>query len=168
MTFCKNCGAELEESDTFCADCGANNTTGQKFDQERRENTVSYSQEIVTDKEPIDKLFVELAYSGMLFWLPLVTHSKHEHARYCANQGLWLMIVAAIPCWIIQAFGWVKSAFAGSFFGAILSGVYVPVFISFLFFMFYLTYRAYRGAMAIHHGVKPDSILFFENNPLIK
>lgn len=165
--YCKNCGAALDEGEKFCAKCGMNIETGKPGNTQPLYGA-HIPPPVEAVNEPFEKLMVELAYSGLFFWLPLATKSRHRHARYCANQGLWLMIVAAVPCFLMQAFGQAKDALDGGWLGTIANMVYVPVFIAFLFFLLFLTYKAYRGAMAVHRGEKPDGIPFFDRFALIQ
>lgn len=55
------------------------------------------------------KVMAALAYIGILFFLPLVTHPKNEFGRFHANQGLVLLIagiVGSTVLGIIPIIGW--------------------------------------------------------------
>ena len=63
MKYCPRCGAPAEENDKFCARCGRGIETR-------------------------NRLCCELAYTGTLFWLPLLICPRKKDARFHANQGL--------------------------------------------------------------------------------
>lgn len=119
MAFCKKCGKELQEEEKFCSACGESTET-------TKENTSSDASSVVNDayqtvkgkvetildtkdssgeysKEEVqkNKVICALAYLGILFFLPLVACPKgSKYARFHANQGL-LILILAVVCNII-------------------------------------------------------------------
>lgn len=146
MKYCVRCGAPLEENEIFCSKCGAKNMP----------------------TEPKEKLLCELAYTGVLFWLPLFLGKEVKDAKYHANQGLWLLILSCPLCWMIQITGIVKSFFGSGLLVFIFNVVYGIVFIIALLALLYLAIQAAKCAFAIHKGEAPESILFFEKKTIIK
>lgn len=146
MKYCVRCGAPLEENDTFCSKCGAENMSA----------------------EPKEKLLCELAYTGVLFWLPLFLGKEVKDTKYHANQGLWLLILSCLLCWGIQITGIIRNFFRSGLLAFIFNGVYAIVFIVALLALLYLAIQAAKCAFAIHKGEAPESILFFEKKAIIK
>lgn len=118
--------------------------------------------------EPKDKLCCELAYTGTLFWLPLIVCPDKEDARYHANQGLWLLILSVVGCTAIRILSFVNDMLSGGLIGVLFSGVYSFVFIIFLFGMLFLLWSAVTQAMGIHRDESPRPILFFDKAPIIR
>lgn len=156
MKYCRHCGGSLMENTQFCPYCGQ--LTG-RFPAKQKPSDVYV--------EPLDKLSCELAYSGTLFWMPLLLCSKRGDARYHANQGLWLLILSVLFCTMIRLLSGINRIFAGSLFGAVSSVIYALAFTVFLFVMLYLAANALKQAMAIHNGQKLEPILFFDMVKLI-
>lgn len=158
MKSCLRCGNVLDDKDTFCNRCGApaadNGGTRQQPDL----------QPFIT--EPKEKLLCELAYSGVLFWLPLFISGKVKTAKYHANQGLWLLILSCLLCWAIQLLGYVDALLAGIA-GGIFHLIYLGAFLVFFLVMAYLAVQGIRNAFAIHRGGEAEPILFFEEKAII-
>lgn len=119
-------------------------------------------------KEPMNKICCELAYTGTLFWLPLLACPKDRKAKYCANQGLWILILSVLSCWLIQILGTVKEMLGGGLLGILTGGIYSLFFMLFLFWMIYLLMNCVKSAVAIHKDERPESILFFQERAIIK
>ena len=68
-------------------------------------------------KEPRRRVFCELAYTGTLFWLPLLICPQEKYARYHANQGLWLLILSVVGCTAIRLLSALNRFLAGGAFG---------------------------------------------------
>lgn len=117
--------------------------------------------------QSLNKLSCELAYVGTLFWLPLVTCPNNKNARFCANQGLWVLIAATIACTCVQVFENVNNFFTGAL-GIVWGGIYSLIFMLFLGFMMYLLCQGVKNAMMIHRDEEPQSILFFDRVRIIK
>lgn len=161
MKYCTFCGASLHDEDTYCNKCGRKaigSTSNEKYDWAPP----------VIPVEPKDKLCCELAYTGTLFWLPLIVCPDKKDARYHANQGLWLLILSALACTAIRILSFVNDMLSGGLIGVLFSGVYSLVFIIFLFGMIFLLWSAVTQAMGIHRDESPRSILFFDKAPIIR
>jgi uncharacterized membrane protein len=63
------------------------------------------------------KVMAALAYFGILFFLPLVTHPNSSFGKFHANQGLLLLIagIAINFLWAIPILGWILIPFASIF-----------------------------------------------------
>lgn len=163
---CKKSGTKLDAYDRFCSSCGTR--TYQDL-RSKDYPKVSYSQNhSVSQKEPADKLFCELAYVGTLFWLPLLFCPNSKRSRYCANQGLWILILSVLACWFIQLAGMIRDLFVGGIGSVLAGGIYSFLLVIFLFFMIYLAFNAFRNVMSIHRGEKPQPIMFFDERAIIK
>lgn len=122
----------------------------------------------MSHKNRADRLCCELANSGVLFWLPLLACPHDRNAQYCANQGLWMLILFVPACWVIQIFGAVNRMTAHTLVGVIVSGVYALLHAAFLILMLYLLINCVRRAMAVYRGEFPAPILFFEERAIIR
>ena len=114
------------------------------------------------------KVFCELAYTGTLFWLPLLLCPREKYARYHANQGLWLLILSAAGCTAIRLLSALNRLLAGGLLGAVFRGLYSLLFLGFLFGMLFLLWSAVTRALAIHREEAPRPILFFEQAAILK
>ncbi len=121
-----------------------------------------------SEKEPLNKLMMELAYTGTLFWLPLLVCPKEKDAKYHANQGLWVLIVSVISCNIIRLLSAVTGWMSGGILGFLMTGIYSLVYIAFLALMMYLLWNVWQRAMRIHSSQDPEPILFFDDYRIIK
>lgn len=103
MSFCTNCGKELNESDKFCPSCGkptenSNNTYStpmgsdfsDKFNQYTSTEDKTYEFDFMDISD--NKVFALLSYIGILVLVPLIAAPKSKFARFHANQGLVLLI----------------------------------------------------------------------------
>lgn len=160
MKYCSRCGSPMEDSERFCNRCGAKAGSGTAF----RRTTAQHEPPV----EPAGKLGCELAYAGTLFWLPLLICPEEKNADFCANQGLWVLILSVAACVGIRLLGGVNEVLSGGFLGVITSGIYSFLFILFLALMLYLVWNCVKNAMAIHRGENPKSILFFDRIRIIK
>lgn len=160
MKYCTFCGAPMEDGDAYCSKCGR-----------RASGQAQQAPHHFTPKpmpvEPKNKLCCELAYTGTLFWLPLIACPDKKNARYHANQGLWLLILSVVACTGIRLLSAINDLLAGGMLGAVFSGVYSLLFMLFLFGMLFLLWSAVTRAMGIHRDEVPKPILFFEKAPII-
>lgn len=85
MAYCANCGSKTEDGAAFCAVCGAG-TDGQAGTGPV--NTPEYPE----DKQLGYGAMAILAYTGILFLVPLIAGKESPFARYHANQGLVLLL----------------------------------------------------------------------------
>ena len=69
----------------------------------------SSGQNTLSPREPACLLCCELAYTGTLFWLPLLVFPGSKEARYHANQGLWLLILSVAGCTSIRLLGFIDN-----------------------------------------------------------
>lgn len=160
MNYCTACGAPVEHGSVFCSCCG------HRIEPQGRQSAFPPRLEI-TCTEPKSKLFCELAYSGTLFWLPLIACPGEKNVRYHANQGLWLLILSVMACTGIRLLSAINDLLAGGLLGVVFGGIYSLLFMVFLFGMLFLLWSAVTRAMAIHRGEKVKPILFFERVPII-
>lgn len=160
MKYCTFCGASLEDGDMYCGRCGRKSAA-------QNRQTAPHSTPKTIPEEPKNKLCCELAYTGTLFWLPLLACPGEKNARYHANQGLWLLILSVVACTGIRLLSAVNDLLAGGLPGAVFGGVYSLVFIIFLFGMLFLLWSAVTRAMDIHRDETVKPILFFERVPII-
>ncbi|HJA67915.1 hypothetical protein B5F07_15735 [Lachnoclostridium sp. An169] len=161
MRYCTFCGTALEDGDVYCSKCGRK-TTAQTWQIPHCSLPKS------APAEPKNKLCCELAYTGTLFWLPLIVCPGEKDARYHANQGLWLLILSVAACTGIRLLSAVNEFLAGRLLGAVFGGVYSLLFILFLFGMLFLLWSAVTRAMDIHRDEAARPILFFEKIPIIR
>lgn len=159
MGFCTHCGNHLGEADRFCERCGAPATP-------RVRPAVAAAVVAVPAEEPREKLYCELAYTGALFWVPLILCPGEKNARFHANQGLWVLIVATIACSAVSALGAVSGALTGAA-GAAFGAVHALGYAVFLPFMAYLLWSCVTRALAIHRDESARPILFFDRLTLI-
>lgn len=161
MKYCRFCGASLHQGDRYCNKCGrkaAAPSSGEK----------TVWAPAAMSAEGKDKLCCELAYTGTLFWLPLILCPDNKDARYHANQGLWLLIISTAACTGIRILSAINDMLAGCLTGVLFSGIYSLVFMIFLFGMFFLLWSAVTRAMGIHRNESLQSILFFDQAPIIR
>lgn len=159
MKFCTHCGAPVESEDIFCSKCGRK-VSGRA---DERSNGPEGG-----EREPQRKVSCELAYTGTLFWLPLLICPHEKYARYHANQGLWLLILSVLGCTAIRLLSALNRFLAGGLLGAVFGGIYSLLFLGFLFGMLFLLWSAVTRAMAIHRREAPRPILFFEQAAILK
>lgn len=158
MKYCRHCGAPMEDTDSFCSQCGVRAICSTTFPCPPQQPP---------KPEPLNKLSCELAYLGTLFWVPLLLTPKAPHAKRCANHGLWILILSTLACTGIRFLGAINEWSSGTLPGVIFGGIYSLAFLLFLCFMLYLLWLGTSNALAIHRGVSPDAILFFDQIPLI-
>ena len=138
MRYCSRCGNAMDDKDTFCNRCGASAADNAEM---------RYQPEpIPVIKEPEKKLLYELAYSGVLFWLPLFISGKVKTAKYHANQGLWLLILACILCWCIQLLGYVDVLLTG-----VVGGIFHVIYYSFSSYYF----QVHNPSFLVLHRLPP-------------
>lgn len=157
MRYCTRCGCPVEDSDRYCSRCGCPAPTHDTHPAQVRPPR----------QEPARLLCYELAYTGTLFWLPLLACPGSKEARYHANQGLWLLILSVAGCTGIRLLGAIDSLLAGGLAGMVFHGAYSLAFMVFLAGMFFLLWNALASALELHRGGKPQPILFFERAAII-
>lgn len=186
---CRRCGSLMEEDDRYCEVCGAsmapgrhaaNGTAGTATNRESAAsrwtalNVTAAARRTCPGAqtrrvgEPIEKLAYELAYSGVLFWVPLIMCPGERTARFCANQGVWALLLAAVACALISLFGAAEAALASGIMGVVFSGIHTIAWVVFLTFMGMLACRCTQSAMAIHRSNRFASIWFFDDIRIIK
>ena len=148
----------MQTHDAFCRRCG------KPFRAHRAHHHASTHN---LEREPRERLFCELSYTGFLFWLPLVFCPDEPHAKTCANQGLWALIIATICCTVIRFAGAINTFFTGSLIGLLYGSIYALLFMVFLSFMLLLMWKCLKNAYQIHKGEAPESILFFDSMAII-
>lgn len=151
MSYCRYCGAPLSLSDAFCPKCGAKAV----------ENNVNMGTDAYEENQK-ENVCCELAYTGFLFWIPLVVCPKHRYAKYCANQGIWLLILSVLACTVIRILSGANELLSGGGIGIIAGGVYSLIHMLFLLFMLCMVWQCIRNVMAVHRGGNPKAIFFFD------
>lgn len=99
MTFCPNCGAEVQDGARFCPGCG------KPLSGEPTPKTYPVFDEADIKDNRIMAMF---SYLSMLVILPVCAVRDSAYAMYHANQGLWLIIgyfVCSVCC-IVPFLGW--------------------------------------------------------------
>ncbi|NCU29502.1 hypothetical protein EOM60_02735 [Candidatus Saccharibacteria bacterium] len=69
------------------------------------------------------KVIAAIAYLGILFFVPMITHPKSEFAMFHANQGLLLLlagIIVSVVGSVIPVLGWFVIAPIGGIFILVL------------------------------------------------
>lgn len=107
MAFCTKCGAQIEDGQAFCSSCGATAGENASNTQSSTATATDFSKKIAelnntadttSEFDPSDinnnKVFAILAYFGILFVVPLLAAPQSKFARYHANQGCVLFILA--------------------------------------------------------------------------
>lgn len=158
MKYCTRCGRPMGDGDRYCSHCGCPGSA------ENRHPARIHS----ARREPAGLLCCELAYTGTLFWLPLLVFPGSKEARYHANQGLWLLILSVAGCTGIRLLGFIDNLLAGTLVGTVFHGVYALAFMIFLAGMFFLLWNALTSALKIHRGNRPRPILFFARAAIIR
>lgn len=161
MKYCTFCGASMENGDNFCCKCGRKAAA-------RATQTPPCTAPTAVSTEPKNKLLCELAYTGTLFWLPLIACPDEKNAKYHANQGLWMLILSVVACTGIRFLSAINKLLSGRLLGVAFGGIYSLVFIVFLMGMLYLLWCAVDRAMGIHRDEAVKPILFFEKAPIIR
>lgn len=69
-----------------------------KTPEDNKENTENQDQQNQSSESNLDqvKIMAALAYFGILFFLPLVTHPNSSFGKFHANQGLLLLITGLV------------------------------------------------------------------------
>ena len=113
MTFCGNCGTQIDDGIKFCPSCGQAAEEAQPQAAAPQTSTTYIPPVIPAAPQPTDirdaqdnKAMAVLAY--ILFFVPLLTgaHKTSPFAKYHTNQGTVLFIATiawSIACRIVQA-----------------------------------------------------------------
>ncbi len=111
MSFCRNCGAQLEENVKFCANCGSVVDGAAATAARNVDHTADYDAVDISETKYLS-LFCYLGIFFMIFALVAKPHS--QFVRFHANQGLVLTILlfAAGIVMIIPVLGWIVGAVA--------------------------------------------------------
>ena len=168
MRYCRFCGAGMEDGDCYCSKCGRAVQEGQHDHHNHHNHHNHHPKPVCVEKEPTEKLLCELAYTGFLFWLPLVFCRDEKYAKQSANQGLWAVITATACCTAIQLADALNKLFAGSIIAPISAGIYSLLFIVFICFMLFLTGMCLRNVFQIHKDGELASILFFDSMAIFR
>ena len=152
----------MEDGDRYCAKCGRAAQADWPY------HHAPHPDPVHAEKEPKEKLLCELAYTGFLFWLPLVFCQGEKYARQSANQGLWAVITATVCCTAIRLAGAVNGIFAGSILSPMAGGIYSLLFIMFLSFMLLLLWTCLSNIFQIHKDGELEPILFFDSAAIIR
>ena len=178
---CRRCWSFMDEGASYCGVCGASvvpagvsGVSGTSGQRAASRGSGAGGDAAVAGAparpavKPTARLGCELAYSGVLFWVPLVVCPGERNARFCANQGAWALLLAVVACALMGLVGAADAALAGEVVGVLFDGVRPLAWVVFLTFMGMLAWRCSQSAMAIHCGERPESIWFFDEARIIK
>ncbi len=108
MTFCGNCGAQVQDGVKFCPSCGKEVTANpaQQAQPQQQQYQQARQHTVPPNDAEANKMMAVLAY--ILFFIPLLTgdQKKSPFVKFHANQGTVLFIVMAawgVVYWIITA-----------------------------------------------------------------
>lgn len=189
--FCMRCGSRLDEAregegpGRTAPECGAEAAAAaRRAAREAADRAVAdararaygadagarHAQAAAAQVEPWPKLACELAYTGWLFWLPLVAGAVDaSEARRHANRGLWALVVAMVACWAIQLLGSLKDMLAGPGVAHVLAdGAYMLATAALVAFLAFLTFRCVQEALHVHRGEASGGMLFFDRLVVIR
>jgi len=165
MKYCKYCGNALDDHDRFCDRCGR---TAEKMQREEITGLRERKPEMKVCYGRWDTFCCQMAYFGTMFWMPLLLTHKSRRSRFCANQGLWTLLLAFACMTGLKLLRWICFAAAGGALGILGGGIYSLTFMLILFFMIYLVAHCIQSARALHRGEDPDPFLFFEEKAIIR
>ncbi len=125
MSYCKNCGTEIEDGVKFCPSCGTatgegdHEPSGKSFADTVVElnNTADTTAEFDAKDIEDNKVMALLSYIGPLFLVPMLAASHSKYARYHANQGLVLFLAEVILAVVSGILGLIP--FVGWIFGLV-------------------------------------------------
>ena len=155
MSFCNQCGAQLQDGARFCPACGSpvRSAAQQPYtDPEYKAPsypTPQYTAPVRPDAEfdPEDvrqnKVMAILAYFGILVLVPVFAAKESKYARFHANQGFVLFICEA-------AYGVVYSIL-----NSIITAIHIP-FLSFVLSLVYVAFFVF-SILGIIHAAKGES-----------
>lgn len=113
MSYCKNCGTEIEDGVKFCPSCGTatgedtREPSGKSFADTVAElnNTADTTAEFDAKDIEDNKVMALLSYIGPLFLVPMLAAPRSKFARYHANQGLVLFLaelILGVAIWVLK------------------------------------------------------------------
>jgi len=108
MSFCRNCGAPLDENVKFCANCGSE-VSGAAAAARNTDHTAEFDAVDISETKYLS-LFCYLGILFMIFAMVAKPHS--QFVRFHANQGLVLMIlmIASGVVMVVPVLGWIAGA----------------------------------------------------------
>lgn len=92
MPYCKNCGAEIAETDAYCSNCGAKNTPSGRASGAQPVSSVLPSDDDIRE----NKTIAALAYVGPLCLIAYFGKKDSPFAQYHGLRGLNFCILCAI------------------------------------------------------------------------
>lgn len=116
MAYCLKCGAKLEDDDIICPFCGGQTGGVGRLKQLSDEMVVDVRTLLHTEDQTdkMDSYEVKagrvpasLSYLGILLIIPLLSCKRSEFIRFHANQGLVLLITAALSFGSVKIAGWI-------------------------------------------------------------
>ncbi len=117
MSYCKKCGAQINENSKVCPQCGTSLRDPSLSDKindawEKFNDTDDMSSSMEMNDIDNNKLISVLAYLSLLVLIPLFARKDSPFARFHSNQGLVLLIcnvvigiLTRIP--VIRIFAWI-------------------------------------------------------------
>lgn len=133
MSFCRQCGAQMQDGAQFCPSCGT--PVANAAPQPQPAFQAQHGPAGAEDFDPQDvaqnKVMAILSYFGILVLVPVFAAKESKYARFHANQGLALFICEAGYSVVYGIIRNVLNAVSYhlSFITSILSLVYVAFFV---------------------------------------
>lgn len=127
MSYCKKCGAEIQDGVKFCPSCGTatdeatGETSGKSFADSvaNLNNTADTTAEFDAKDIEDNKVMALLSYIGPLFLVPMLAASNSKFARYHANQGLVLFLAELILSAVSWVLNFIPISFVWWLFGSV-------------------------------------------------
>lgn len=92
MSFCRQCGAELQDGAKFCTSCGTPVGSAAQPPYPAPEQSADAGSGFDPQDAQQNKVMAILSYLGFLVLIPAFTAKDSKFVRFHANQGLLLFI----------------------------------------------------------------------------
>ncbi len=125
MAFCPKCGTQIADDTQFCPSCGAaigaQPAAEAKKAESFKEKVTESAPEFEAEEIEAGQGWSILAYLGIAVLFPIFLAKKNRYARFNANQGLVLLILAAAASVISSIFSAISSAGAAAGSGILIA-----------------------------------------------